>query len=395
MLKRIYYKTKRLQYALMALMFVLTLGSCGEDVGLFDGNYIIDGNEMVGCQYPSLGVSLRIDKMGEDSILGDMTFYDGYNYSMDNQEYRIANPQFEDRFNCTAKLFERGNADAVSEVKIEYDSLENYYRFTFGEMPIEGVSNNTFSVHARIDRVTLAPVYDGVYPSRYYGGWVAEYIWVFGLFAIVMCIPALYHGLIFSHLLMTAAAFFTFYNDYMAFLPCLLGYYLCYPMIYIRWIKPDTVTTIYSISNVICFFYSLYCIYLYDSFGKAFLYMFFWGITSAIFLVVFSGNNDRRCSKCGRFTKKVVLGNAYFSSPKALNRIGSLDFDNPGDQLEDIYQVFSSNENRDKNFDVNAAVQEKISECLTKDDSEKRLRSFFEHWGNDKSAFCFWCGKEC
>ncbi len=354
MLKRIYYKTKRLQYALMALMFVLTLGSCSEDVSLFNGYYIIEDNEMVGCQYTHLSVSMRMDRMREDSILGDMTFYDGYNYSSDNLEYIVACPQFKDRFNCTAKLFERGSADAVSEVEIEYDSLENYYRFTFGEMPIEGASNNTFSVHARIDRVTLAPVYDGVYPSRYYGGWVAEYIWVFGLFAIVMCIPALYNGLIFSHLLMTAAAFFTFYNDYMAFLPCLLGYYLCYPMIYIRWIKPDTVSSIYSFLNVICFFYSLYCIYLYDSFGKAFLYMFFWGITSLIFLVVFSGNNDRRCPKCGRFTKKVALGNAYFERPRVLNRVGGLDFNNISNSID----------------------------------------TFFTNRGNDRSVFCFWCDEE-
>ena len=356
MLKKTITGLKRFQHAFWALVLVLTLGSCSENVGLFDGYYSIHGTELDSCQFPYMTVSLHFDEAQYDSVVGRMSFSDSYSYGYGSEyiEYKISYPQFENRFKCTARLTESMGGEYVSEVGIEYDSLANYYRFYFGEMPILGLSNDTISVYAEIDRVTLAPVYDGVYPSRYFGRWVADYMWAFGLFAIIMCIPALYYGLLLRHLLMTAAMAFTFYNDYMVFLPCMFAYYLCYPMIYIRGIKPAAVLTIYTWVTVVAFCYSLYCIYLYDTFGSAFLYAFFWMFTSVVFSTIFMGDNEKRCPKCGRFTKKVALGDEYFNRPKILNKIGSLDFNGVSNSLD----------------------------------------AFFTKKGYDKSVFCFWCEAE-
>ncbi|MBO5865903.1 MAG: hypothetical protein J6Q73_07635, partial [Bacteroidaceae bacterium] len=61
MLKKSITGLKRFQHAVWVLVLVLTLGSCSENVGLFDGYYSINGAELDSCQFPNMSVSLHFD----------------------------------------------------------------------------------------------------------------------------------------------------------------------------------------------------------------------------------------------------------------------------------------------------------------------------------------------
>ena len=352
MLKELYRKTKRSAHITVALLLVLLLGSCGEDKRLFNGSYYVDESKLQDSEYQNMNLEMHFDYFYSDSVAGRLFLYHRNYYENENLVYNIISPKCESRFKYTAKLVSgAGENEHISDVVIEYDSLRNHYNFYFGKMLVEALSNDTLCIDARIDQATLALVHDGVYPSRYFGRWVADYMWVFALFAIIMCIPAIYYGMFIKHIIITAAIAFTFYNDWMLFLPCLLSYYLCYPMIYLRFIKPDTVSRISFIALIVGFVYSLYCLYVHDSFGTAFMYLFVWGFTSSIYSIFVMGDNFRRCPKCGRFTKRVDLGDRYYSAPKILDKVGYLS-------------------------------------------GTSELDGFFDKSKNRTNVHCFWCGRK-